>query len=62
MRCCGMRKMGIERPRDAPNQEFRAVADGKPVIDHLHGAVGDEALDPWPVDDRGSPVAAVQLG
>jgi hypothetical protein len=54
--------VGIERPRDAPNQEFRAVADGKPVIDHRHGAVGDEALDPWPVDDRGSQVAAVQLG
>ena len=44
----------IERRRDAPNEEFRAVADGKPVIDHVHGAVGDEALDPWPVDDRGS--------
>ena len=54
--------MGIERRRDAPNQKFRAVADRKPVVDHRHGAVGDEALDPRPVDDRGSEVPAVQPG
>jgi hypothetical protein len=27
-----MRKMGIERRRDAPHQKFRAVSDGEPVI------------------------------
>ena len=32
------------------------------MIDHRHGAVGNEALDPRPIDDRGSKVAAVQPG
>jgi len=36
--------------RSAPT--FRAVADGEPVVDHRYGAVGDEALDPRPIDDR----------
>ena len=54
--------MGIERRRDAPHQKFRAVADRKPVVDHGHGSVGDEALDPRAIDDRGSEVAAVQPG
>jgi hypothetical protein len=49
-----MRKMGIEHGCDDANQEFRAVADRKPVVGERHGAVGDEALDPRPIDDRGS--------
>ena len=62
MRCCGMRQMGIERRCDASHQKFRAVADRKPVVDHGYGAVGDEALDPRPIDDRGSMIPAVQPG
>jgi hypothetical protein len=34
-----MRKMGIEHGCDAANQEFRAVADRKPIVGHRHGAV-----------------------
>jgi hypothetical protein len=60
MRCGGMRKMSIEHGCDAANQEFRAVAGRKPVVGQRHGAVCDEALDPRPIDDRGSRVAAVQ--
>ena len=56
-----MGKVGIEGRCDAPNQEGRAVADGKPVVDHRHGAVGDQALDPRPVDDRRPVVAAMEL-
>ena len=54
--------MGIERRCDAPHQKFRAVADRKPVVDHGHGAVCDQALDPRPVDDRGLMVPTVQPG
>ena len=54
--------MGIERRRHAAQQEFRAIADRKPIVDHRHGAIGDEALDPGPIDDRGSKIAAVQPG
>jgi hypothetical protein len=52
MRCGGMRKVGIERRRDASHQEFCAVADGKPIVDHRYGAVGDEAFDPRPTDGK----------
>jgi hypothetical protein len=62
MHGCGIRKAGIERRRDAPNQEFCAVADGRPVIDHRHGAVDDAALDPSPVEDRGSQLAGRATG
>jgi hypothetical protein len=54
-----MCKMGIERRCDAPHQEIRTIADRKPMIDHRHDAVSDEALGPRPVDDPGSQVAAV---
>lgn len=38
-RCGGMCKAGIEHGCDAANQEFRAVADRKPIVGHRHGAV-----------------------
>jgi hypothetical protein len=34
-----MCKVGIEHGCDAANQEFRAVADRKPIVGHRHGAV-----------------------
>ena len=53
--------MRIERRSNAADQEFRAVADGEPVIGHRDGAVGDEALYPRPIDDSRLRSASVNL-
>ena len=38
--------MCIEGRSDAADKEFGATADGPPVVENPHRAIGDETVDP----------------